>query len=73
VLARLAPTNGIELVRVTEEDEYFPPPRNIRELQVAIESAATVLLGGGVLSSPKMDDRSLSASAVLASLDEVIQ
>jgi len=26
-----------------------------------------------VLSSPKMDDRSLSASAVLASLDEVIQ
>ena len=73
VLERLAPTNGIELVRVTEEDEYFPPPRNIRELQVAIESSATVLLGGGVLSSPKMDDRSLSASAVLASLDEVIQ
>lgn len=73
VLERLAPTNGIELVRVTEEDEYFPPPRNIRELQVAIESAATVLLGGGVLSSPKMDDRSLSASAVLASLDEEIQ
>ena len=73
VLERLAPTNGIELVRVTEEDEYFPPPRNIRELQVAIESAATVLLGGGVLTSPKMDDRSLSASAVLASLDEVIQ
>lgn len=73
VLERLAPNNGIELVRVTEEDEYFPPPRNIRELQVAIESSATVLLGGGVLSSPKMDDRSLSASAVLASLDEVIQ
>lgn len=73
VLERLAPNNGIELVRVTEEDEYFPPPRNIRELQAAIESSATVLLGGGVLSSPKMDDRSLSASAVLASLDEVIQ
>ena len=73
VLERLAPNNGIELIRVTEEDEYFPPPRNIRELQVAIESSATVLLGGGVLSSPKMDDRSLSASAVLASLDEVIQ
>ena len=73
VLERLAPTNGIELVRVTEEDEYFPPPRNIRELQAAIESASTVLLGGGVLTSPKMDDRSLSASAVLASLDEVTQ
>lgn len=73
VLERLAPTNGIELVRVTEEDEYFPPPRNIRELQAAIESASTVLLGGGVLTSPKMDDRTLSASAVLASLDEVTQ
>ena len=73
VLERLAPTSGIELVRVTEEDEYFPPPRNIRELQTAIESASTVLLGGGVLSSPKMDDRSLSASAVLASLDEATQ
>ena len=53
VLERLAPTNGIELVRVTEEDEYFPPPRNIRELQAAIESSATVLLGGGVLTSQK--------------------
>ncbi|MEC7175157.1 MAG: 4-hydroxy-3-methylbut-2-enyl diphosphate reductase, partial [Actinomycetota bacterium] len=73
VLERLAPANGIELVRVTEEDEYFPPPRNIRELQAAIESASTVLLGGGVLTSPKMDDRTLSASAVLASLDEVTQ
>ncbi|MEC7384274.1 MAG: 4-hydroxy-3-methylbut-2-enyl diphosphate reductase [Actinomycetota bacterium] len=73
VLERLSPTNGIELVRVTEEDEYFPPPRNIRELQAAIESASTVLLGGGVLTSPKMDDRSLSASAVLASLDKVTQ
>ncbi len=73
VLERLAPSNGIELVRVTEEDEYFPPPRNIRDLQAAIESASTVLLGGGVLASPKMDDRSLSASAVLASLDEATQ
>ena len=25
--------------RVTDEDEYFPPPRNIRELQAAIELA----------------------------------
>ena len=69
VLERLAPERGIELVRVTDEDEYFPPPRNIRELQTAIECASTVLLGGGMLTSPKMDDRSLSASAVLAALD----
>jgi len=32
VIARLAPTEGVELVHVTEEDEYFPPPRELREL-----------------------------------------
>jgi 4-hydroxy-3-methylbut-2-enyl diphosphate reductase len=68
VLARLAPTNGVEIVSVTEEDEYFPPPRNIRELQSAIELAGTVLLGGAMLTLPTMDDRSLPASDVLAAL-----
>ena len=33
VISALAPATGVELVRVTEEDEYFPPPRNIRDLQ----------------------------------------
>ena len=55
-------------VNVTDEDEYFPPPRNIRELQGAIETASTVMLGGSVLDRPGMDDRSLPASDVLASL-----
>jgi len=68
VLEFLAPRNGIELVDVTEEDEYFPPPRNIRELQTSIESAATTLLGGSLLDRPVMDDRSLGASDVLARL-----
>ncbi len=72
VVERLSPANGIELVRVTDEDEYFPPPRNIRELQTVIEAASTVLLGGGLLSHPKMDDRSLSASTVLAALNSDI-
>ena len=26
VIARLAPTDGVEPVHVTDEDEYFPPP-----------------------------------------------
>ena len=68
VLERLAPADGVELVTVTDEDEYFPPPRNIRELQSAIEVAATTLLGGSVLQRPAMDDRSLLASDVLAAL-----
>jgi 4-hydroxy-3-methylbut-2-enyl diphosphate reductase len=68
VVERLAPVNGIEVVAITEEDEYFPPPRNIRELQTAIETAATAMLGGSLLDRPRMDDRAVSASAVLADL-----
>lgn len=68
VIEFLAPVHGCELVVVTDEDEYFPPPRNIRELQASIEDASTVLLGGSLLDRPGMDDRSLPASAVLSSL-----
>jgi 4-hydroxy-3-methylbut-2-enyl diphosphate reductase len=68
VIARLAPAEGVELVRVTDEDEYFPPPRNLRELQGAIEIAATSMLGGAVSGSARMDDRALSASDVLSAL-----
>ncbi len=68
VIAALAPREGVELVRVTDEDEYFPPPRNLRELQGAVEIAATAMLGGAVDGGTPMDDRSLSASDVLAAL-----
>ena len=64
----LDPVDGIELVYVTEEDEYFPPPRNIRELQTSLETASTVLLGGSLMDRPVMDDRNLGASDVLGSL-----
>jgi 4-hydroxy-3-methylbut-2-enyl diphosphate reductase len=67
-IARLAPRNGIELVRVTEEDEYFPPPRNIRELQAAIGTSAATLLGADPQVSGALDDRRLAASTVLAAL-----
>ena len=70
VVEFLAPLNGIELVHVTDEDEYFPPPRNIRDLQSSIEMASTVLLGGTLLDRPVMDDRALGASDVLASLSK---
>ena len=68
VIDFLNPTDGYELVVVTDEDEYFPPPRNIRDLQAGIEDASTVLLGGSLLERPGMDDRSLGASDVLAAL-----
>jgi 4-hydroxy-3-methylbut-2-en-1-yl diphosphate reductase len=68
VIAFLDPADGVELVHVTDEDEYFPPPRNIRELQNAIEIAATTLLGGALAGRPELDDRRLAASEVLAAL-----
>ncbi len=46
VIAKLAPTEAVELVHVTEEDEYFPPPRELRDLIPADDrtiSAAEVL------------------------------
>jgi 4-hydroxy-3-methylbut-2-enyl diphosphate reductase len=40
VIDRLAPTAGVETVHVTDEDEYFPPPRELRELAAALERRA---------------------------------
>ena len=68
LISRLAPRQGVEEVAVTDEDEYFPPPRNIRELQAAIEVASTAMCGGSLGQVPTMEDRSLAASEVLAAL-----
>jgi len=65
VLARLAPTHGVEEVRITDEDEYFPPPRRLRELLSAIDAAAALTLGADRPRTPSTDDRSLGASEVL--------
>lgn len=70
VLAKLNPRDGVEEVFVTDEDEYFPPPRNIRDLQSAIDIAVTAMCGASVLATPRMDDRSLAASTVLEALSE---
>ena len=51
--------DGVEVVRVTDEDEYFPPPRNIRDLQSGDRGGGTAMLGGAILDRPPMDDRSL--------------
>ncbi len=68
VIDALAPRDGVEEVHITDEDEYFPPPRNIRELQQALEQAATVLLGGSLAGRPPLEDRQLAASDVLEAL-----
>ena len=68
VLERLAPRLGVEEVRVTEEDEYFPPPREMRDLLGAVGSLGAFALGGSARAAGPPDDRTLSASEVLADL-----
>jgi len=68
VVARLDPREGVERVDFTDEDEYFPPPRNLRDLQNAIDLAVTVMCGAGIESRPLPDDRALAASDILAAL-----
>src|ERR687897_791726 len=59
VIARLAPVEGVEEVTVTEEDEYFPPPRELRDLLAGVDVLATFGLGGSVPDRPAADDRTL--------------
>ncbi len=73
VIAELAPAEGVELVYVTEEDEYFPPPRELRELVPALDGLAALMVGGDPTAArrrggPFSDDRGMDASLVLADL-----
>jgi 4-hydroxy-3-methylbut-2-enyl diphosphate reductase len=68
VIARLNPTHGVEEVRMTDEDEYFPPPRALRDLLAAIDVVAAFSLGGSVPDRPAADERSVHAADVLAGL-----
>ena len=68
VIAALAPVHGVEEVHLTLEDEYFPPPRNLRDLLAGIDALATFSLGGSVPARPSVNDRSIRAAEVLASL-----
>ena len=69
VIARLAPRNGVEEVTVTTEDEYFPPPRHLRELLTTLDAFATLGAGGSLAGREPSNDRELAASDVLAALD----
>ncbi|MGH9279019.1 MAG: 4-hydroxy-3-methylbut-2-enyl diphosphate reductase [Acidimicrobiales bacterium] len=68
VIDRLAPRDGVEPVQVTEEDEYFPPPRELRELLAGIDTVVSLTLGGPPPPSAVADDRRIAASDVLQAL-----
>lgn len=73
VIERLSPRRGTTEVTVTDEDEYFPLPRELRELLRVISTAAAVSLfaprssdGGAPDGLP--DDRQIAASDVMDAL-----
>jgi len=66
VIRRLSPTQGVQEVRVTDEDEYFPPPRALRDLINGVSTALSLAFGG---IATEFDDRSVDASEVLVALD----
>ena len=68
VIKRLAPINGVEEVSITDETEYFPPPREMRELLSALTSSVNALLGVPAASRVATNDRDVAASDVLALL-----
>jgi 4-hydroxy-3-methylbut-2-enyl diphosphate reductase len=75
VVDRIAPTEGVEPVFVTDEDEYFPPPRELREVVPALETLVALMLGADPAAAsarggPFTDDRNADASLVLERLHE---
>ena len=81
VVARLAPVHGVHRSTVTVEEEYFPPPPELRELLRGLDAALSLLNGvpvrpddaglgsDGVEGSRVLaDDRSTAASDVLERL-----
>jgi 4-hydroxy-3-methylbut-2-enyl diphosphate reductase len=65
LLARLAPRDGVEVVQTTDEDEYFPPPPELRELLRSLALAAAVTLGAGAEVAPATPDRQMTATDML--------
>ena len=68
VINALGPANGIEIVRAVDEEEYFPPPRELRELMDTLSSAVLTSLGAEPGTNPLAGDRDSDASAVLSTL-----
>ena len=72
VIDRLAPKNGVELVQVTKEGEYFPLPRQLRafltSLQAVVEAGFSARHRG--VSGLLENDRSWTATEALALVSE---
>jgi 4-hydroxy-3-methylbut-2-en-1-yl diphosphate reductase len=66
VLERLAPSEGVHETSVIVEDEYFPPPPELRELLRSLGSLSNLVFQGSFdESDPSTTDREYSAAEVL--------
>ncbi len=69
VIEKLNPLDGIEVVDVTIEDEYFPPPRELRDLVKILSGLLSLGIGKHIDSSKILgQDRNLNASEVIQTL-----
>ena len=68
VLDALNPTNGVEVRSVTVEDEYFPPPPELREMLKALSAVLDLcLVTPRVTTFDGQVDRDFTAAQVLSS------
>ena len=65
--SKLAPSEGVEELHFVTEEEYFPPPRELRPLINAIGFFANLGFSKSEL-KPVNEDRSIGASEVLTTL-----
>ncbi len=70
VIDRIGPSEGVEVVRVTDEDEYFPLPPSLRAMMAALQSAVEGAYSARQPGQPGPvdEDRSWSATEALALL-----
>jgi 4-hydroxy-3-methylbut-2-enyl diphosphate reductase len=75
VVERQAPVHGVESAAVTVEEEYFPPPPELRDLLRGLEAALGLLNGAPGAGSPADrvlgDDRSTEAADVLEEIAQL--
>jgi 4-hydroxy-3-methylbut-2-enyl diphosphate reductase len=67
VVKFLSPKNGIESVQAIDEDEYFPPPHQLRDLLKTVWATASLSLGVPPNGQPPAnEDRNVAAATMLA-------
>jgi len=68
VLEKLRPSLGVEARSVTVEDEYFPPPPELREILRTLGAFLDVVFDNPAVSTDvSVQDREFTAAAVLDS------